>query len=136
MAFYTPLKNGGNLLKQLEDEGKVGIYTTKYISESPSLMGLLSETTHFSTVATLYYNITLKANDPVFSVSTFGISKATVDKKFSLSKYHTKYSKDKNFSKQNLHDVILSTFQSNSQRLYHDIQYDYKRKRMMSVPLT
>lgn len=141
MQYKVTDQKGESRIKQIENDSQlkntIGKFNTEYITkEHPELEALLKESTHFSTIATLYYNIALTDNDVVFSVNSYGIPKATLDQKFSLAKYYNKHSKTENFSKQNLHSLIFSTFFGNARRAFHDITYDANKKQIISMPLS
>jgi hypothetical protein len=131
--------NNDTRLKDLEKTNRnaIGRFDTKFFKEThPELNTMLDETTIFSIIGTMYYNMALTEDDPIFSTRTFSINKSTWQNHFSLTKYYQKYSKQPNFGKQNLHSLLYSTFNGYSQRYYHDINYDVGKGRIVSTPLS
>lgn len=119
---------GVNLLTTL-DENVIGPYDTEYINNG-DFKDLLSNVTHRSVLATMYYNLLLSENDILFSDPD-----GELKDKFSIQKYYAKYGGKENFDKNNLGDIIYSTFSQITPRNYHDIQYNSDRKQNESSDL-
>lgn len=131
---------GGNKLQEFEStlEGKklIGKFNSDYFTDNPSLYNFLEDSTTQSVIATLYYNISLRTDDPIFSMSKFSNAFRTkAQDKFSLSKAHAKYSNQMIQGKSNIHDVIFATFGGQSGRSHHDIAFDFGRGVILSEPL-
>lgn len=111
----------------------VGKYNVAYLDKAKDLQDLIKEVTHSSVIATLYYNLLLSDNDILFdSLIPSSISK----KQFSLKKYYQQFSKDPDFDKNNLFDIIFATFAATAPRNYHDIAFSPKFNLMLAESLS
>ena len=135
IAYKATGINHLSLLEEL-DKSDIGNFNRDFFTNATDLTALLKEPTHLSTIVTMYYNMQLKTNDPVFSKRSFGLDEKAIEKKFSLTKYHQKYSLQENYQKQNIHSLIYSVFQGTSPRQNHDIVFDAEKQIVMSSALS
>ena len=112
----------------------IGRFTYDYVDSNLELKEIFQDTTLYSVIATLYYNMATTENDPIFNKANFtnDIEQAA-NKKVSLVKI---YKRHINSTASSIHDLIFATLQGTTERLYHDLVYDFEKRVFTSKSLS